>query len=92
MKSKILDEKIAKLYNINLTYWILNTTFQNYESSFLSDILIMVPQKSFLSDQNSIIYVIILLIKTPVQWPFSVESFLFLLLTVSHLPWLHAQP
>ena len=66
MKSKILDEKIAELYNINLTYWILNTTFQNYESSFLSDILIMVPQKSFLSHQNSIIYVMILLIKTPV--------------------------
>ena len=65
MKSKILDEKIAELYNINLTYWILNTIF-NYESSILSDILIMVPQKSFLSDQNSIIYVIILLIKTPV--------------------------
>ena len=63
MKSKILDEKIAELCNINLTYWILNTTFQNYESSILSDILIMVPQKSFLSDQNSI-YVIILLIKT----------------------------
>ena len=63
MKSKILDEKIAELYNINLTYWIRNTTFQNYESSILSDILIMVPQKSFLSDQNSI-YVIILLIKT----------------------------
>ena len=66
MKSKILDEKIAELYNIHLTYWILNTTFQNYESSILSDILIMVPPKSFLSDQNSIIYVIILLIKTPV--------------------------
>ena len=63
MKSKILDEKIAELYNINLTYGIRNTSFQNYESSILSDILIMVPQKSFLSDQNSI-YVIILLIKT----------------------------
>ena len=68
MKSKILDEKIAELCNINLTYWILNTTFQNYESSILSDILIMVPQKSFLSDQNSIIYVIILLIKLVVPW------------------------
>ena len=66
MKSKILDEKIAELCNIDLTYWILNTTFQNYESSILSDILIMVPQKSFLSDQNSIIYVIIVLIKTSV--------------------------
>ena len=66
MKSKILDEKIAELYNINLTYWILNTTFQNYESSILFYILIMVPQKSFLSYQNSIIYVIILLIKTSV--------------------------
>ena len=66
MKSKILDEKIAELSNINLTYWIRNTTFQNYESSILSDILIMVPQKSFLSYENSIIYVIILLIKTSV--------------------------
>ena len=65
MKSKILDEKIAELSNINLTYWIRNTTFQNYESSILSDILIMVLQKNFLSHQNSIIYVIILLIKTP---------------------------
>ena len=66
MKSKILDEKIAELYNINLIYWILNETFQNYESSILSYILIMVPQKSFLSYQNSTIYMIILLIKTSV--------------------------
>ena len=66
MKSKLLDEKIAELYNINLTYWILNTTLQNYESSILFYILIMVPPKSFLSYQNSIIYVIILLIKTSV--------------------------